>query len=128
MCLLLLQGGLPAQWGNVSMEYYQPNQNGSQPKPKAMQALVELICNNCSLSGELPHAWNSMPRLRRIALTDNNFNGSIPHLGAWMLEELLLDKNAFKSWLSPGLADAMQNLRRLSLSGCKIGGTLPSGQ
>lgn len=128
--LLLLQGGLPAAWGNVTFPDYNPNNqnNGSQPGPKAMQSLAELICNNCSLSGELPFAWNNMQRLRRISLTDNNFNGSIPNLGAWQLEELLLDRNSFGSWLSPGFAGAWQMLRRLSLAGCKMSGTLPAGK
>jgi hypothetical protein len=124
---VLLQGGLPAQWGNFTFTDYNSNQNSTQTGPKSMQSLVELVCNNCSLSGELPFAWNNMPRLRRISLSDNSFNGSIPNLGAWQLEELLLDRNSFQTWLSPGLAGAMQMLRRLSLSGCKIGGTLPPG-
>ncbi|WIA22990.1 hypothetical protein OEZ86_009908 [Tetradesmus obliquus] len=128
-----LQGGLPAAWGNVTFPDYNPNNqnnNGSQPGPKAMQSLTELICNNCSLSGELPFAWNNMQRLRRIHLADNSFNGLIPNLGAWQLQELMLDRNSFGSWLSPGFAGfagAWQMLQRLSLAGCKMGGMLPAG-
>jgi hypothetical protein len=127
---LLLQGGLPAAWGNDTKEV-PTSQNGTQQGPylpNTMRSLTELICNNCGLSGELPYAWNSMPMLRRISLTDNNFTGDLPHFGAWQLQELALDRNALQGWLSPGLAGAMPMLRKLSLAGCKVQGTLPPGE
>lgn len=127
-----LQGGIPAEWGNGT--YNQPPfVNGTataapQPPPIFMAGLTELVCDNCSLSGDLPYSWFNMQSLRHISLAGNSFSGYLPSFGARRLDSLVMDRNNLTTWLQPWIAFDLPLLRKLSLAGCKITGSLPVGK
>lgn len=95
------------------------------PQP-FMWRLRRLICNNCALSGPLPANWQNMDELRDIALVQNNLTG-MSFFGARRLRSLRLDDNPLSTNLEPMLGWAWPTMQVLSLSRCRITGTLPTG-
>lgn len=119
-----LQGGLPLEWGDGSQMSWQNGSVTMGPHP-FMWRLQRLICNSCGLSGPLPN-WQNLDRLRVVSLARNNLTG-MSHFGARRLMSLSLDWNPLGTPLEPMLGWGWPLLRELSMSHCKLTGTLPPG-
>lgn len=119
-----LQGGLPLEWGDGSQMSWQNGSNTMGPRP-FMWRLQRLICNSCGLSGPLPN-WQNLDRLRVVSLALNNLTG-MSYFGARRMVSLNLEWNPLGASLDPMLGWGWPLLQELSMSHCKLTGTLPPG-
>ena len=127
-----LNGGLPAQLGNLSflIELSLPNNqiSGSIPVEIGnLSNLSRLKLDRNEMDGIIPAEVGGLSSLEQISLYDNQFNGNIPAAigNLFNLSELHLYTNQLYGDIPPELGDLV-NLQELSLYDNQLTGTIPS--
>ncbi|KAF7815479.1 putative inactive receptor kinase [Senna tora] len=90
--------------------------------------VISIILDNVGLVGDFNfHAINGLKMLRNLSVSNNQFAGSVLHLGPLeSLESLDLSLNKFHGFVPSNLLE-LHNLVHLNLSSNQFEGTLPAG-
>ncbi|CAN4126353.1 unnamed protein product [Withania somnifera] len=97
------------------------------PQIGNMSFLRELILQNNTFNGEIPHEIGRLFRLKNLVLKDNSFKGEIPVelSNCSRLIYLDLDGNRLKGIIPPELGFSLTNLQVLFLRSNSLTGELP---
>eukprot|EP00586_Coscinodiscus_wailesii_P004351 CAMPEP_0172481772 /NCGR_PEP_ID=MMETSP1066-20121228/7863_1 /TAXON_ID=671091 /ORGANISM="Coscinodiscus wailesii, Strain CCMP2513" /LENGTH=571 /DNA_ID=CAMNT_0013244365 /DNA_START=45 /DNA_END=1757 /DNA_ORIENTATION=+ len=128
----LLSGYVPLFGSRVLQELKLANNGlyGSLPSDigERHERLTFLDLTGNSMHGKIPESIGQMKSLNTLALSNNNFSGTLPGaLGDTNLSYLYMDNNRFVGVIPPELLASSSHLKEVWLQHNYLSGTIPAG-